>query len=288
MHLLIPHASALGEEAAEALAALNLPNLAALLGTMQPEARLGSDEFSADMPHELALAALRGEAMPAVAAWRAAELGFPGDRPWALLTPLHLAVSLDQVAAHAPMLSEADSRALFESLAELWPTGEGWLSHWAGPSEWLVSHESLAGIASASVDRVVQRNIAPWLPEARRLRSLQNEVQMLLHTHPLNEERGMPINSVWISGCGTSSHALPADVKVDMRLRAPLLAGDWPAWQNAWRALDAELPAVERITLCGERFAQTFGPTAPNGLFKRMWQQISPPRADIHALLGGL
>ena len=108
MHLVIPHASALGEEAAEALASLPLPNLAALLGPWLAEAPLGSDEFSLDMPHELALAALRGETSPAVAAWRAAELGLPGDRPWALLTPLHLAVSLDQVAAHAPGLSEVD------------------------------------------------------------------------------------------------------------------------------------------------------------------------------------
>ena len=69
MHLLIPHAGALGEEAAEALAALSLPRLAARLGTWQPVAHHGEDEFSPDMPHECALAALRGEA-PAVAAWR--------------------------------------------------------------------------------------------------------------------------------------------------------------------------------------------------------------------------
>ena len=289
MHLLIPHASALGEEAAEALAALQLPNLAALLGPWQAGECQGSDEFSPDMPHELALAALRGEA-PALAAWRAAELGLAGDRPWALLTPLHLAVSLDQVAAHAPTLSEADSRALFDSLAELWPAAEGWLAHWASPGEWLVGHDSLAGIASASVDRVVQRNIAPWLPEARRLRSLQNEVQMLLHRHPLNEARAMPINSVWISGCGSSTHGLPAEVKVDLRLRAPLLAGDWPAWQEAWRALDADLPALapSRMTLCGERVAQTFAPAAPDGLFKRIWQQIAPPRANAQTLLTAL
>ena len=287
MHLLIPHASALGEEATEALAALQLPKLAALLGRLRPEARVGSDEFSAGMPHELALAALRGEP-PARAAWRATEVGLPGNRPWALLTPLHLAVSLDQVRAHAAELSDADSHQLFDSLAELWPVNEGWLSHWVTPSEWLLSHESLAGIASASVDRVIQRNIAPWLPEARRLRSLQNEVQMLLHRHPLNEVRAMPVNSVWISGCGTSSHALPADVKVDARLREPLLAGDWPAWQAAWHAIDADLPALTRITLCGERFAQTFGPAGPNGLFKRIWQQVSPPRTDIQAVLGDL
>ncbi|MBV8502460.1 MAG: hypothetical protein JO006_12175 [Paucibacter sp.] len=289
MHLLIPHASALGEEATQTLAGLTLPNLSHLLGAWQARERHGSDEFSPDLPHEAALAALRGEA-PAVAAWRAAELGLPGERPWALLTPLHLAVSLDQVTAHAAELSEADSQLLFEDLAELWPAAEGWSAHWAGPAEWLVSHDSLAGVASASIDRVVQRNIAPWLPEARRLRSLQNEVQMLLHRHPLNEIRAAPVNSVWISGCGASTKALPAEVRVDWRLRAPLLAGDWQAWAAAWQALDAELLALApaSLTLCGERFAQVFGPGAAGGLVQRLWQRVAPPRADVASLLATL
>jgi hypothetical protein len=299
MHLLIPHASAQGDEAAEALAQLGpaLPNLAELLGRLQPEGHCGSDEFSPDMPHELALAVLRGEDSPACAAWRAQALGLPADRPWALLTPLHLAVSVDQVKAHAPealQLAEAESRALFDSLAELWPVSEGWLAHWAGPTEWLVSHERLAGISAASLDRVVQRNIEPWLPQARPLRSLQNEVQMLLHRHPLNESRRMPVNSVWISGCGSSStHPQPDGLRVDERLRAPLLAGewqDWPAWMEAFRALDAELPrlAPTRVTLCGERTARTFGPAPEPGFIGRLWQRVAPPRADVTALLQAL
>jgi len=295
MHLLIPHASAQGDDASAALAQAGplLPNLAALLGRMQAENQQGSDEFSLDAPHEVALAALRGEPAPATAAWRAAALGLPGDRPWVLLTPLHLAISVDQVKAHAPeilQLSEAESRDLFDSLAELWPASEGWLAHWAGPTEWLVSHASLAGISAASLDRVVQRNIEPWLPQARPLRSLQNEVQMLLHRHPLNDSRRMPVNSVWISGCGTSTRPLAADVRVDERLRAPLLAGDWQDWQawiEAFRALDAELPqlAPTRITLCGERIARTFGPAPQAGLMQKLWHRVAPPRADVTALL---
>lgn len=297
---MIPHAGAQGEEAAEALAQLGpmLPNFATLLGRMQSEGHCGSDEFNPDMPHELALAALRGEAAPATAAWQAQDLGLPVDRPWALLTPLHLAISVDQVKAHAPEtlhLADAESHALFDGLAELWPASQGWLAHWAGSTEWLVSHERLAGISAASLDRVVQRNIEPWLPQARPLRSLQNEVQMLLHRHPLNESRRMPVNSVWISGCGSSasSRALPADVRVDERLRAPLLAGqwqDWSAWMQAFRALDAELPqlAPTRVTLCGERTARTFSSAPAAGIVRKFWQRLAPPRADMTALLQSL
>jgi hypothetical protein len=66
------------------------------------------------------------------------------------------------------------------------------------------------GLPTASLDRVIGRNIDRWLPDtapARLLRRLQNEVQMVLHTHALNDEREaarpMPtVNSVWLSGCG--------------------------------------------------------------------------------------
>lgn len=223
-------------------------------------------------------------------------MGLPGDRPWVQLTPLHLAVSVDQVKAYAPEtlnLTEAESRSLFDSLAELWPAPEGWLAHWAGPTEWLISHASLAGISAASLDRVVQRNIEPWLPRARALRSLQNEVQMLLHRHPLNDSRRLPVNSVWISGCGSTTRSLPYDLRADERLRAPLLAGewqDWQAWMEAFRALDAELPqlAPTHVTLCGERTARTFGPAPEAGFLQKLWQRVAPPRADVTALLQSL
>ncbi len=292
MHLVIPHASATGEDCAQALAGLKLPHLSALLGRMRASQPLGSDEWSPDTPAEQALAALRGEA-PATAAWLAAEQGLDATLPWALLTPLHLSVSTDGVRAYGPeslALSDAESRACFDALGELWPAAEGWQSAWVRADQWLLSHASLQGLHSASLDRIVQRNIEPWLPESRRLRALQNEVQMLLHRHPVNEGRGLELNSVWISGCGSSSRALPASVRVDARLREPLLTGDWPAWMAAWAALDAELPALAptQITLCGERFATAFASAPPAGLLKRLWQQLTPPRIDTTALLKDL
>jgi hypothetical protein len=292
MHLVITHAGNLGEDGAAAAPAPVLPGLARLLGGMQAAETVGSDEFSLDTPAEAVLAALRGEP-PAVAAWLAADAGLDASRPWALLTPVHLSVSTDGVRVFGPeslALSDAESRACFDALSELWPAAEGWLSACVSPAQWLVSHASLAGLPSASLDRVVQRNVEPWLPEARRLRSLQNEVQMLLHRHPVNASRALEFNSVWISGCGSSSRVLPADVRVDSRLREPQLAGDGAAWAQAWQALDAELAqlAPVRITLCGERLARTFAIAEPLGLMARLKQKLSPKRVDIAALLQSL
>ncbi|HEY4083540.1 MAG TPA: hypothetical protein VGM81_22865 [Burkholderiaceae bacterium] len=287
MHLVIPHAGA-----PEGLDLPPLPHLAALLGPLRPAQKLGSDEYSLDTPLEQFLAQARGEA-PAVAAWLAADQGLDASRPWALLTPLHMAVSTDQVTAYGPeslQLSDDESRNYFDSLGELWPASEGWESHHVSSDAWLVSHASLAGLSAASLDRVVQRSVEPWMPEPRRLRTLQNEVQMLLHRHPLNETRSLPLNSVWISGCGASTRPLPAEIRVDQRLREPLLAGDWASWLKGWQALDAELPALAptRITLCGERFAQTYEAGAAPGLLPSLWRKLTPPRADTTAALNAL
>jgi hypothetical protein len=170
------------------------------------------------------------------------------------------------------------------------------------PTQWLIAHPSLAGLASASKDRVVLRSVDTWMHEARRLRTLQNEFQMLLHRNPLNEAReargALMLNSVWISGCGLASGgALPADLQIDESLREPLLAGDWAAWAEAWRALDAgpvkalltRARASEPVllTLSGERFAQTWA-LPPRGGLLRLWQGLVPPRADVAKLLEAL
>ena len=308
MHLLIPHASALGEACAHTLGDLALPRLAELLGLLQPAAApLGTDEYSANTPFELTVAALRGAAPGPVptAAWLAGGLGLESAAAWALLTPIHLSVGSDQITAFAPdalNLDASESRAIFDSLAELWPAAEGWLAHWAGPTQWLVAHDKFRGLESASLDRVVQRSVDPWMPEARALRTFQNEIQMLLHRNPLieaREARGqLVLNSVWISGCGvTSGGPLPAEVQIDDRLREPLLAGDWATWAEAWRALDAG-PVAQllakaragepvRLTLSGERLAQTYQLRQRNGL-QKLWQSFAPPRGNTVRALEAL
>ena len=67
---------------------------------------------------------------------------------------------------------------------------------------------------------------------AKRWRKLQNEIQMLWHIGPVNEERGqrgMPsINSIWISGIGKLNDVqAPALLKQSQRLIGshPILAG---------------------------------------------------------------
>lgn len=303
MHLLVPFASALSEAGRHTIRDLNLPNLERLLGRLQPGERHGSDEYSLTPPHEAALAAARGwqggaGALPFAAHAAHADGIEVLDLAWGQLTPVHWHVGRDEVLLTDPaslQLGEAESRALLEAVRELFES-EGFALAWGAPLRWYAAHESFAELPTASLDRVVGRNVDRWLPagrEARLLRRLQNEVQMLLYAHPINEAReargALPVNSFWLSGCGRWQESLEEPVQVDERLRAPLLGEDWAAWAEAWRALDAGplatlASAAERgepvaLTLAGERFAQRFE-NAGGSWWARLRRRVSHPSAS--------
>lgn len=271
MHWIVPFAAPLSEAGRHALHTLKLPRLEALVARMSLSSRDDGDEFSFSPPHERALARAIGLAgadgeLP-WAAWQAAQDGIDtADLAWGLMTPVHWEVGADQVRLTHPaalQLDERASRELFDAVRPLFES-EGWALIYGAPERWYAAHESLADLPTASLDRVIGRNVDAWLPTAppgRLLRRLQNEVQMLLYTHPLNDQREaaghLPVNSFWLSGCGTRQPTRQAAVRVDDRLRAPALAEDWVAWAEAWLALDASLERadIQTLELCGERSA---------------------------------
>lgn len=344
MHLLIPFASALSEAATHVLRDLPLPHLARLLGRLTATARDEASEYSLSPPHERALAAVwawraaganaDADACSAAATTSTAGTGagfgagaiasdgcLPfaaraaladgidvGDLAWGLLTPAHWHVGRDHVTLAAPEalnLNETESRALFEAVRELFES-EGFTLIWGAPLRWYAAHPSLDGLACASLDRVIGRNVDLWLPnhrQARLVRRLQSEVQLLLYPHPLTdarEERGeLAVNSFWLSGCGRFQPSLAAgpnpDLVVDDTLRGPVMAQTWDDWADAWRALDAgplaSLLARAQagqscsLTLCGERSAQRFD-SLPQSMWQRLGRRWNAP--ETHAVIGAL
>lgn len=305
MPLIVPFASSVSESGRQALQSLALPHLERLLTRLTPTRSLGSDEYSLSPPHELAAAHLLGwpvvDGRLPLAAQDARQAGLdpsgpePGGLAWARLTPVHLHLGTDRVSLTNPaelQLGEADSRELLEAVRDLFES-EGFGLHWLAAGQWLATHPLFDGLASASLDRVIGRNVDLWLPDqasARLLRRLQNEVQMLLHTHPLNDRReaaGLPtVNSFWCSGCGRAvpDSSPPVSLQIDASLRGPALAEDWAAWSEAWARLDAgplrqllSSRAPIALWLCGERGAQCFE-TQPRGWWQRVqstWQRPS-------------
>lgn len=284
MHLMIPHAGALDDAARHAFAGLNLPNLHRQLARLTAAETWGSDEFSPQPPHHLALAALRGQAEPSAAAW-AVNAG--PELAWALMTPVHLAVGTDGVDVLPPAalrLSESDAARFVALLKELWPEAEGWQWRLLDATRWAIGHATaLDGLQAASIERAAGRPIEPWLPESRVLRRWQNEAQMLLHGHALNAEREgrgeHAINSVWIGDIGRAT-AAAGPVTVDARLTEPLLNGDLAAWADAWQRLDAGPLAkpLDSLTLCGDRFARRFT-AQPLSLVEKFKRRFQAPDA---------
>jgi len=313
--LLIPHAASDAPGCQQALQGLALPHLDRLLARLSPHPAHSDngEETSFSAPHERALARTLG--LPAEdgripwAAWHRHQQGQPTDgEAWAFVTPCQWQVSTDHITLGNPehlALHEAASRALL-AIVSPWFAEDGITLHYDQPTRWLASSPLFATLATASLERVLQRDVRAWMPDAkdaRTLHRLNSEMQMLLYTHAFNDERsarGLPvINSFWVHGTGTLPRpAPPANAPLPAlptSLRDAALNEDWRAWASAWSALDAgpvadllrtaEGGAPVQLTLCGERNALAFH-SAPRSLVQRFQRLFRPQRfTDMHEKL---
>ncbi len=289
MHLLIPFAFASSDGCSQALAAAKLPHLQKLLSRLTPQSPDAGDAFSLSPPHERVLARTLGIAAPdGLIPWAALQaralgqgVGYAGGA-WGFITPCHWQVGTNQIVMSGqelPDFSPEESQALLSAMRPYFEE-DGIALHYDQPHRWLAGSDWFADLATASLDRVRGRSLAHWMPRAANaasLRRLQNEMQMLLYTHSVNDARaarGVPVvNSFWLSGTGALPEPQPQVATappplVVNSLREAALNEDWAAWAQAWQQLDttecaALLVALDRgepsqLTLCGERSAQAF------------------------------
>lgn len=303
--MLVPFAACGAPGCAEALRGLRLPHLQQLLARLGPPAR--SDDGAPDSlsaPHERVLARAVGlepvDGLVPLAAWQLAlDGGQPGTAAWAWITPCHWRVATDHIRMAHPgelQLDGDDSRALLDAMAPYFAE-DGITLEYQGPLRWLARAEIFRTLPSASLDRVAGRVIDAWMPRGdagRSLRRLQQEMQMLLYTLPLNEarQRGglLPVNSFWVSGNGALPAgypaAPPAGPQVRNELRDAALLEDGPAWAEAWQQLDARegprlLAELDKghavsLTLCGESGARTWT-SAGASAWRRLLSKFAKP-----------
>jgi len=288
-HLLIPFAGRGSPGCRQAMAGLRLPKLEALLARLSLVQADSRDESTRSPPHERALADALG--IPAEdgcipwAALEARQAGLAGSgagQAWGVATLCHWQVGIDDVVLGDPAairIDRPESDALLAAARPFFEEDGIALHGTATPGRWLAQGAIFDGLATASIDRAVGFPIAQWSPlsdAARPLRRLQNEMQMLLYTERVNDERTArgvpPINSFWLSGTGALPAAfgtpLPAPHVVDA-LRTPALHDDGAGWASAWQALDAgpvaallddyNRGASVILTLCGDRAARRYG-----------------------------
>jgi hypothetical protein len=250
MQLLVPFARF--EADTLAAAQVKLPFLESFLQTAQCTRTEVLDAYSYTPPHELFLAQ---------------SLGLPhldGQIPWAgyeannsaacaFITPCHWNVGVDsiQMSSSQDLQLTREESAQFMQAMQPYFTEDGIALSQHHETTWLATSPVFEHLKTASLDRVVGRNLNAWMPSgpgAAKISRLQNEMQMLLYTHPLNDERGArglaPINSFWVHGAGripTEFQKHASAVSTNKTLRQAALAQDMSAWSSAWPVLDQEL-----------------------------------------------
>ena len=151
----------------------------------------------------------RWPAGPSVAA--AAGVGVDAAPGWALAQPVHLLAGMDHVRM-APLADAVPSRAEAEQLAATLRehfTGDAFELLDFIDGAWLVRCDEPVDCRTHDPATLVGCNIHDYLPagaDAARMRSRMNEIQMLLHEHPVNVRRAgtraAPINGLWLWGFG--------------------------------------------------------------------------------------
>jgi hypothetical protein len=292
--LLIAFASVSSEAATKCVQNLNLPNLRQILSVLTlVDSDIGVEE-SFSPPHERALARTHGlsivDGYIPWAALRAAALRLENAQtlPWSFVTLCHSVVGMGSMTMEDPdqlNVSEAESRQLFADMTPYFAE-DGLTLHYLEPKLWLCRGEPLRDVRTASFDRVIGKDLSDWQPtngESAKLRRLQNEMQMMLYTHTVNDARSCVnaavINSVYFHGngeldgklsgsSGKVSTNITTSVNMPRSLADAAMKEDWPAWAKAWEQLDATVCAhlLKRVqagesvtlTLCGERSALTY------------------------------
>jgi hypothetical protein len=188
--------------------------------------------------------------------------GDPGNAYWLRADPVHLRIHRDQLlladcAAFGITQQEADQyvSALNRHFGQ---DGLEFIAPHA--ARWYLRLAQRPEIVTSVLSEVNGTNVNARLPagkDALRWHTVSNEIQMLLHQHPLNAAREaagrMTVNSVWLWGGGTrpavpgrhfSAVASNDALACALAANADLHTAPLPADPGHWlRSLDSSLPA---------------------------------------------
>jgi hypothetical protein len=216
--LVLPFALPIPEFAPDLVRALEAPALAALLSRTRSHARMPVDDSIRALPHEQWLARALGlsdAGRPAFAAQAMRACGLQAEAgTWFIVNPVHIEIARTHLMMGDPAslrLPEADSRALFEA-ALPYVEEAGHALVYGDAQTWFLRADEWTGLDTATPDATLGMDLTDWMPIGERagaFRRLQNEVQILWHTHPVNAareaRRQAPVNAFWIWGAADAA-----------------------------------------------------------------------------------
>jgi hypothetical protein len=272
VHLVIPDLFLPAAQAAQACYGLRLPALEILLARARkaplPQMALEAWLCTAFGVEAAAIApvTLRADGVEAGAAY------------WLRADPAHLHLNRDQLILQPDISLSMDEAAQLCASLNAHFAGDGLHFVAPHPRRWYLRLDETPAIRTEPVAQVRGKNVHAHLPQGKdalRWNGLVNEIQMLLHEHPLNgvrEARGeLPVNSVWLWGGGrgaakfmqpyasvggdselAAAFARSAGIACDARdaqdardalivwegLRSSLQYGDMDLWRDALRQFE--------------------------------------------------
>ena len=139
---------------------------------------------------------------------------------WLFAAPVHLQLGRESyfLSNPAPLLAPepapeclnrgADAASMIESLNQHF-SGFGY--HFYLQNDiWFLGLDADPKITTTPIEKAINKDVAPYLPQGEGglvWAKFQNEIQMLLFAHPVNEAREargeLPINSLWFYGLST-------------------------------------------------------------------------------------
>lgn len=149
--------------------------------------------------------------LPTAALCRLSSGEVTTEAAWMWAEPVRLSAEQDRLYLtgwRELAISAVEADALISSLNDIYRE-EGWLWQAEEPARWSIRLPMAPRIVSRPVNEVLQQDLNAVMPsgvDAIAWHRVMTEVQMVLHSHPVNQrrqQRGLPpINSVWFSGSG--------------------------------------------------------------------------------------
>lgn len=145
---------------------------------------------------------------------------------WLFATPVHLILGQDSFVLSDPTnltVSDEEADAMIASLNIHFSHPDFYLKGfklYRSGTTWFLGLDTDPQIATSNISALINKDISPYLPKgsgALAWANWQNELQMLLFSHPVNiarEARGeLPINSLWCYGLAASPKQPNKEVK---------------------------------------------------------------------------
>lgn len=303
--------------AKELVKQMKTPSLAMLLGHARQDSTHNFDEFARLLPHEFWLSRHFNASKsilnsPALTHSRMHAFDLQhSEGYWFTLSPVHIHIARDHMVMTDPRrldISTEESRALFEAAKEICEEFGKTLVY-GDAKTWFLRADEWATLQTASLDAAAGHNMEIWIAKGEHevaWRKLQNEIQMLWHIHPVNQQRDEQgrntINSVWLHSGSAERHHLDCELNIANfaelmqkknkknsvyveNLLEPALNSDWGTWllqinqleQNwfapALQALQAKQLKTVRLVLSDGLCLAELSCTAPQSW--KFWRKPS-------------